>query len=238
DEIGNMARALTVFRDNARDIRTAREEAETARDEAEAARSAAERATQAKSEFLANMSHELRTPLNAIIGYSEILLEESEDQGLDDFSPDLERIRTAGKHLLTVINDILDLSKIEAGRMDVYIEEIDLGFVVREVETLIRPQAEKNGNKLELACPPDIGRMTSDSQKIKQCLLNLGSNAAKFTSNGTVRLTVARAVQDGRAGVRSAIQDTGIGMTEEQMGKLFRAFTQADSSTTKKYGGT
>jgi signal transduction histidine kinase/FixJ family two-component response regulator len=239
DEVGNMARALTVFRDNAREIRTAREEAETARDEAEAARGAAERATQAKSEFLANMSHELRTPLNAIIGYSEILLEESEDQGLDDFSPDLERIRTAGKHLLTIINDILDLSKIEAGRMDVHIEEIDLGFLVREVETLLRPLAEKNGNRLELVCPDDIGRMTSDSQKIKQCLLNLGSNATKFTSNGRVRLRIER-VSDPRGvgGVRFAIEDTGIGMTQEQMGKLFRAFTQADSSTTKKYGGT
>ncbi|BBK40750.1 hypothetical protein STVA_07700 [Allostella vacuolata] len=238
DEIGNMARALAVFRDNAREIRTAREEAEAARDEAEAARAAAERATQAKSEFLANMSHELRTPLNAIIGYSEILLEESEDQGLDDFSPDLERIRTAGKHLLTIINDILDLSKIEAGRMDVHIEEIDLGFLVREVETLIRPLAEKNGNRLELTCPGDIGRMTSDSQKIKQCLLNLAGNAAKFTSAGTIRLIVGRTADGGRAGVRFAIEDTGIGMTQEQMGKLFRAFTQADSSTTKKYGGT
>ncbi|BBK45370.1 hypothetical protein STVA_53900 [Allostella vacuolata] len=210
----------------------------TARDEAEAARAAAERATQAKSEFLANMSHELRTPLNAIIGYSEILLEESEDQGLDDFSPDLERIRTAGKHLLTIINDILDLSKIEAGRMDVHIEEIDLGFLVHEVETLIRPLAEKNGNRLELVCPDDIGRMTSDSQKIKQCLLNLAGNAAKFTSNGTIRVVVTRNVEEGIGIVRFAIEDTGIGMTQEQMGKLFRAFTQADSSTTKKYGGT
>ncbi|BBK34772.1 signal transduction histidine kinase [Stella humosa] len=210
----------------------------TARDEADAARVAAERATQAKSEFLANMSHELRTPLNAIIGYSEILLEESEDQGLDDFSPDLERIRTAGKHLLTIINDILDLSKIEAGRMDVHIEEIDLGHLVHEVETLIRPLAEKNGNKLELVCPDDIGRMTSDSQKIKQCLLNLAGNAAKFTSNGVIRVVVTRNVEDGAGIVRFAIEDTGIGMTEEQMGKLFRAFTQADSSTTKKYGGT
>ncbi|BBK39829.1 hypothetical protein STAQ_49070 [Allostella sp. ATCC 35155] len=210
----------------------------TARDEAEAARSAAERATQAKSEFLANMSHELRTPLNAIIGYSEILLEEAEDQELDDFAPDLERIRTAGKHLLTIINDILDLSKIEAGRMDVHIEPIDLGFLVHEVETLIRPLAEKNGNRLELVCPDDIGRMTSDSQKIKQCLLNLAGNAAKFTSNGTIRIVVNRNVEDGIGIVRFSIEDTGIGMTEEQMGKLFRAFTQADSSTTKKYGGT
>ncbi|BBK35653.1 hypothetical protein STAQ_07310 [Allostella sp. ATCC 35155] len=238
DEVGNMGRALVVFRDNARGLRVAREEAEAARDEAEAARSAAERATQAKSEFLANMSHELRTPLNAIIGYSEILLEEAEDQELDDFAPDLERIRTAGKHLLTIINDILDLSKIEAGRMDVHIEPIDLGFLVREVETLIRPAAEKNGNRLELVCPDDIGRMTSDSQKIKQCLLNLGSNAVKFTSNGEVRIAVARAAGPAGPGVRFSIEDTGIGMTEEQMGKLFRAFTQADSSTTKKYGGT
>ncbi|MGE0715003.1 MAG: response regulator [Alphaproteobacteria bacterium] len=238
DEIGNMARALVVFRDNAREIRHARVEAEAARDEAEAARVTAERATRTKSEFLANMSHELRTPLNAIIGYSEILMEESEDQGLDDFTPDLERIRSAGKHLLTIINDILDLSKIEAGRMDVHIEDVDIALTAREVEALIRPLAEKNGNVFELAVPPDIGRMRSDSQKIKQCLLNLGSNGAKFTSNGRLTLTAARAEVDGQGGVRFSIEDTGIGMTEEQMAKLFRAFTQADSSTTKKFGGT
>ncbi|MCC7275923.1 MAG: response regulator, partial [Alphaproteobacteria bacterium] len=238
DEIGNMARALVVFRDNARGIRAARVEAEAARDEAETARAAAERATQTKSEFLANMSHELRTPLNAIIGYSEILLEEAEDQGLDDFAPDLERIRTAGKHLLTIINDILDLSKIEAGRMDVHIEDVDLPFLVKEVETLIRPLAEKNGNVLELVLADDVARMRSDGQKIKQCLLNLGSNAAKFTSDGRIRLVMERTVEHGVGGVRFAVEDTGIGMTEEQMGKLFRAFTQADSSTTKKYGGT
>ncbi|MCC7274455.1 MAG: response regulator, partial [Alphaproteobacteria bacterium] len=210
----------------------------TAIAEADAARVVAERATQAKSEFLANMSHELRTPLNAIIGYSEILMEEAEDQGLDDFTPDLERIRTAGKHLLTIINDILDLSKIEAGRMDVHIEELDLPFLAREVETLIRPLAEKNSNTLELICPEGMGRMRSDGQKIKQCLLNLAGNAAKFTSNGRIRVVMERSVEGDHGIVRFAIEDTGIGMTEEQMGKLFRAFTQADSSTTKKYGGT
>ncbi|MGE0716588.1 MAG: response regulator [Alphaproteobacteria bacterium] len=210
----------------------------TAIAEAEAARETAERATQAKSEFLANMSHELRTPLNAIIGYSEILMEEAEDQGLDDFAPDLERIRTAGKHLLTIINDILDLSKIEAGRMDVHIEEIDLPRLAVEVETLVRPLAEKNGNQLELICPEGMGRMRSDGQKIKQCLLNLTGNACKFTSNGRIRIVMKRTVEADHGIVSFAIEDTGIGMTEEQMGKLFRAFTQADSSTTKKYGGT
>ncbi|MGE0725029.1 MAG: response regulator [Alphaproteobacteria bacterium] len=227
-ELADRAQALEV---NNAELKSAIAEAQTAR-------AAAERATQAKSEFLANMSHELRTPLNAIIGYSEILMEEAEDQGLDDFAPDLERIRTAGKHLLTIINDILDLSKIEAGRMDVHIEDVDLTPLAREVETLMRPLADKNGNTLEVAVPADIGHIRSDSTKIKQCLLNLGGNAAKFTSNGRIRVGIERMAQDDRDGVRFSIADTGIGMTEEQMAKLFRAFTPADSSTTTRFGGT
>jgi len=231
DEIANMARALAVFRDNAREIRRAR-------DEAEEARAAAEQATQAKSEFLANMSHELRTPLNAIIGYSEILLEEAEDEGLEAFAPDLERIKSAGQHLLTLINDILDLSKIEAGRMDVHIEDVDLVALAREVRTLVAPLAERNGNTLEIDCADDIGTVRSDMIKIKQCLINLASNASKFTEKGTVSVRFERTTVDGRAGARISVVDSGIGMSQEQIGRLFRAFTQADSSTTKKYGGT
>jgi signal transduction histidine kinase/DNA-binding response OmpR family regulator len=196
-------------------------------------------ASQAKSQFLANMSHELRTPLNAIIGYSEILIEEAQDQGLEDFIGDTMKIQSAGKHLLGLINDILDLSKIEAGRMDMYLESFDLAGTVSDVIATVKPLVEKNGNVLEVICPDDIGVMHADLTKVRQSLFNLLSNASKFCSDGRITLTVARESDvDGKPMVSFSVADTGIGMSEEQLGRLFRAFTQADASTTRKYGGT
>ena len=196
---------------------------------------AVEEATRHKSQFLANMSHELRTPLNAIIGYSEMLQEEAEDLDADAFLPDLQRINAAGKHLLGLINDILDLSKIEAGRMDLYVESFDLRRLVDDVEAVVRPLAEKNGNTLIVDCADDIGTMHADQTKVRQALFNLLSNAAKFTDHGTISLTIERETDDW---VRFAVTDTGIGMTEEQLGRLFEAFSQAEASTRSRYGGT
>jgi signal transduction histidine kinase/DNA-binding response OmpR family regulator len=232
DELGDMSRALVVFRDNAREIRQAREEAEEARHQAEAA-------SRTKSAFLANMSHELRTPLNAIIGYSEILREDAQDRGDTNSEADLVKIETAGKHLLGLINDILDLSKIEAGRMDVHLEEVDLAALAAEVKMLVTPLMDKNGNRFDIAMPADLGTMRVDLVKLKQSLINLLSNAAKFTKNGVVTLTMAKAKSvAGKPGFTFAVKDSGIGMSHEQMSRLFQAFTQADASTTRNYGGT
>jgi signal transduction histidine kinase/DNA-binding response OmpR family regulator len=232
DELGDMSRALAVFRDNAREIRQAREEAEGARHQAEAA-------SRTKSAFLANMSHELRTPLNAIIGYSEILREDAQDRGDKTSEADLVKIETAGKHLLGLINDILDLSKIEAGRMDLHLEDVDLSKLATEVKVLVTPLMDKNGNRFEIELPAGIGAMHVDVVKLKQSLVNLLSNAAKFTKNGLVKLSVTKEKSDvGRPVFRFAVKDSGIGMNDEQMGRLFQAFTQADASTTRNYGGT
>ena len=202
------------------------------------AKEAAESASRVKSSFLANMSHELRTPLNAIIGYSEILLEDATDRGDKASMADLEKIQAAGKHLLGLINDILDLSKIEAGRMDVYLEHVFLTRLVDEVKTIVEPMTKKNGNKLVIECPPDIGSLQTDLTKLKQSIINLLSNAAKFTKEGTVTLRLSHEDRDGAPWVKFEVSDSGIGMTEEQMGRLFQAFTQADSSTTRNFGGT
>ncbi len=231
DELGDMCRALAVFRDNAREIRIAHEEAERARAEAEAA-------SKTKSAFLANMSHELRTPLNAIIGYSEILVEDASDRGDTGTVGDLQKIQGAGKHLLGLINGILDLSKIEAGRMDVYLEQVHLPTLIDETRPIVEPLVARNRNTLVIDCPPDIGAIRTDATKLKQGLINLVSNAAKFTKDGTVRLGVSRETAAETARVVFRVSDTGIGMTEEQLGRLFQAFTQADSSTTRNYGGT
>ena len=193
-------------------------------------------ANQAKSQFLANMSHELRTPLNAIIGYSELLIEDARDAGNDGPISDLERIRGAGKHLLAIINDVLDLSKIEAGQMQVFIEETVLSPILFEVLSTVRPLVDKNNNKVVTEIDPELGSMRIDVTKLRQSLFNLLSNAAKFCQNGTITLT-ARRIRRGRW-IEFAISDTGIGMTQEQIGQLFVPFKQADASTTRKYGGT
>jgi signal transduction histidine kinase/DNA-binding response OmpR family regulator len=194
-------------------------------------------AGQHKSQFLANMSHELRTPLNAIIGYSEILQEDVTDLGQEAIVPDLKKIEGAGRHLLGLINDILDLSKVEAGKMDIFLEDVELVPLLEEVRALVVPLAEKNGNTLELRLAEDLGSIRTDRTKLKQSLLNILSNGSKFTENGRLTLVAERFETD-RQMMRFAVSDTGIGMTEEQLGRLFQAFSQAEASTTKKYGGT
>jgi len=204
-------------------------------DEVQAKSQQLEVASQHKSQFLANMSHELRTPLNAIIGYSEMLQEEAEETDAEAFLPDLVRINAAGKHLLGLINDILDLSKIEAGRMDLFLEPFSIAAMIDEVEAVARPLVDNNGNALLVAWPADIGSMHADQTKVRQTLFNLLSNAAKFTDHGTISLTVEREADDR---ITFAVTDTGIGMTEEQLGRLFEAFSQAEASTRSRYGGT
>jgi len=222
----------------ARKLSDALDAAELSRKEALDARDAAESANRTKSTFLANMSHELRTPMNAIIGYSEMLIEEAEDQELDDLTPDLHKIRAAGKHLLSLINDVLDLSKIEAGKMTVYLEEFKVAEMIDDVVSTIQPLVEKNNNTLIVKVAPDCGSIHADLTKVRQALFNLLSNSSKFTEKGSITVTVVRHQTKEGERISFAVSDTGIGMTQEQLGKLFQAFTQADATTTRKYGGT
>ena len=250
DEVGDLGRGFTRMAEeirkreeslsawNANLEKTVAErtaELKHAVEDAEEAREQAQQANKTKSAFLANMSHELRTPMNAIIGYGEMLLEESEDTGDKWMAPDLNKILSSAKHLLQLINDILDLSKIEAGRMTVFLEPVDIAQTARDVAATVEPLVAKNGNTFELICAPEIGQMRTDLTKLRQTLFNLLSNASKFTDKGKVSLEIKRRA-DGM--VSFAVTDTGIGMTPEQMGKLFGEFVQADASTTRKYGGT
>ena len=193
-------------------------------------------ASQHKSQFLANMSHELRTPLNAIIGVSEMLREDAESLN-QDLEP-LDRVLGAARHLLALINDILDLSKIEAGRMELHLETFPLTPLIEDVAKTIEPMATKNGNRIVIECPADLGTIHADQTRFRQSLLNLASNANKFTEKGTISIAAHQAQKNDRDWITLAVTDTGIGMTPEQMGKLFQEFSQASSSTASKYGGT
>lgn len=256
DEIGTLTRSFnlmvqTIEQRNA-ELEVARRNAEDAREslrqineqleqkvaartaELERAVVAAKEANQAKSAFLAKMSHELRTPMNAIIGYSEMLLEDA-DSGV---AGDLQKILSAARHLLGLINDVLDLSKIEAGKMQLYLETFDLQILVHEVTSTIAPLIEKRNNQLIIDCTPAIGSMYGDATKIRQTLLNLLSNASKFTEHGRIELKVEREIVDSQVWVVMRVIDTGIGMDKEQMARLFKPFIQADASTASKFGGT
>jgi hypothetical protein len=195
-------------------------------------------ASQHKSQFLANMSHELRTPLNAIIGVTEMVLEDARELKRDDEIEPLERVLRAGRHLLALINDILDLSKIEAGKMDMHLESFPIAPLIEDIIKTIQPLAAKSSNELTVSCPAGVGTMHADQTRVRQALLNLVSNANKFTERGKVTVDVRRAAEGGRDWMTMEVADTGIGMTPEQVSRLFQEFMQADASTTRKYGGT
>ena len=203
-----------------------------------AAKDAAEEANRAKSEFLANMSHELRTPLSAVIGYSEMLQEDMEDVGQADLLPDVRKIEANARHLLGLINDVLDLSKIEAERMETYVEAFTVDAVVRDVASTVESLVAAKDNVLALNLGPDLGEARTDVTKLRQCLINLLSNAAKFTEGGRITLEAERGARDGVDWLTFQVSDTGIGMNSEQQARLFERFTQADASTTRKFGGT
>src|SRR5437588_682457 len=228
---GSHAELLVLAMEDGTERRRAEGEVATAKE-------AAETANRTKSLFLANMSHELRTPLNAILGFSEMLQEEAVERDLQDFSADLQKISTAGKHLLGLINDILDLSKIEAGKMELHLEAFSIATLIAEVATTIEMQVAKNGNKLQIVCAPDVGIMRADLSKVRQGLFNLVSNAAKFTHDGKIKIEAERQLMDGSDWIVFRVSDTGIGLSSEQIVRLFQSFTQADASTTRKFGGT
>ena len=220
------------------DLIMSRTALEAAKEEADAARDAAEVANRAKSAFLANMSHELRTPLSAVIGYSEMLEEEAEDAGEKTMLIDLGKIKSNAKHLLSLINDVLDLSKVEANKMDLYVETIDVEDFVRDVAGTVDALVAKKSNVLILDVGDVTGTLSTDATRLRQCLFNLVGNAAKFTEGGRITLRVRKELVTGVEWLSFAVLDTGIGMTPEQLSRLFQRFVQADETTTRKYGGT
>ena len=199
---------------------------------------AAEAANQAKSNFLANISHELRTPMNAILGYSEMLMEEAEDTGQDEFIPDLKKINQAGAHLLSLINDVLDLSKIESGRMETLTERMSVDVLIDEVASTAQALMQSNNNHFKIERGEQLGDVYLDVTKLRQAMLNLLSNAAKFTHEGHVSLRVERSNIDDTDWLTFAVQDTGIGIAADKLEQVFEEFSQADNSTTRDYGGT
>ena len=206
--------------------------------EAHAQRAAAVSASNAKSDFLANMSHELRTPLTAIIGYAEILVEDVTSGQLGESVRRLESIAKAGRHLLEMINGLLDLAKIEARKMELFLSTFSLNDLLQEIGQITKPLMDKNGNEFRIISNQSIDEMRSDEAKLRQCLTNLLGNAAKFTKQGTVDLTVGQEMRDDGAWVVFAVSDTGIGMDEEQVGRVFESFSQADTSISRRFGGT
>jgi len=242
DELGRLSISFNAMTDRLKQSYEAFEERTEALENTNVeliiAREEADTASKTKSQFLANMSHELRTPLNAIIGYSEILKEDLEDLGHEDLTKDIDKITGAGRHLLDLISDVLDLSKIEAGHMDMHLETFEILPLVHSIEAILLPMVKKRGNELIVNCPMDIGTMHSDLTKVRQNIFNLLSNASKFTENGTVQLNVHKKKINGEDWIEFQVKDSGIGMTPEQSSRLFEAFRQADSSTTRKYGGT
>jgi signal transduction histidine kinase len=230
DEIDRIQRYVTPLATGIRNARLF--------DETRAARAEAVESNQAKSQFLANMSHELRTPLNAIIGYSELLREETEEEGHRQYHDDLKKIHGSGVFLLDLISGVLDLTRIEAGKLELTRSRFDVGDMLAEVVTTSRPLLGKNDNELSMGDFVGLGEMNSDDTKVRQILLNLLSNAAKFTEQGLIRLEASRASHDGDEWLTFRVTDNGIGMSSDQLEHIFEAFTQADNSTSRRYGGT